>query len=199
MKRPAHSHLLFILLLLLLPSLAAVAFAVDATGKMELTPRSIMQHVNKDGARLTISRLRNEKTGRKTNFEWIILKVESGELVWLQVADALLPGLEPSFQQSLFVSGAKAMGKHPENAVRLLKEQRWPLEYLCDAPFHEISREGWESHLLTVQTGLRGFEHLTFQREKELCLRYIDWALERYPQPMPKDLVVGWSVPQELP
>ena len=175
------------------------AVAAGVASKMELTPRSIMQHIKTDGARLTISRLRNEKTGAKTNYEWVVLKVESGELIWLQVADALLPGLEPSFQQSLFISGAKAMGRHPENAVRLLKGKRWPLEYLCDAPFQEISRDGWESHLLEVQSGLKRFDHPSFQREKDLCLRYIDWALERYPQPMPQDLAVGWSVPQELP
>lgn len=178
--------------------LAGTSFAADA-GKMELTPHSIMQHVKKDGARLTISRLRNEKTGRRTNYDWVVLKVESGEMIWLQVADALLPGLEPSYQQAMFVSGARAMGRHPENAVRLLKNHRWPLDYLCDAPFQEISRDGWEAHLLKVQTGLGLFEHPSFQREKELCLKYIDWALERYPQPMPSELMLGWHVPQDLP
>lgn len=173
--------------------------AAGQAAKMELTPSSIMRHIKEDGARLTISRLRNEKTGSRTNYEWVALKVESGELIWLQVADALMPGLEPSYRQAMFISGARAMGEHPENAVRLLKENRWPLEYLCDAPFHEISREGWENHLLKIQAGLAGFNHPSFQREKELCLRYIDWALEQYPQPMPKELKVGWHIPQELP
>lgn len=178
---------------------AASAPAQGPAVKMELTPTNILRHVESDGARLTISRLRNEKTGHRTNYEWVVLKVESGEMVWLQVADALLPGLEPSYQQSMFISAAKAMGSHPENGVRLLKGKRWPLEYLCDAPFQEISRDGWEAHLLKIQSGLAGFDHPLFQNEKELCLRYIDWALERYPQPMPPNLRVGWHIPQELP
>jgi hypothetical protein len=166
---------------------------------MELTPKNIMNHIKNDGARMTITRLRNEKSGNKTNYEWVLLKVESGELIWLQVADALLPGLEPSYQQAMFVRGAKAMGKHPENAVRLLKDKRWPLEYLCDAPFQEISRDGWEEHLLKIQSGLSAFDHPSFRREKELCLKYVDWALERYPKPMPKEFQMGWQIPQELP
>lgn len=185
-------------LALVLPASFCTA-AESGAGKMELTPKSIMRHIKSDGARLTITRLRNEKTGRRTNFEWVMFKVESGELVWLQVADALLPGLEPSYQQAMFVRGAKAMGQRPENAVRLLKDKRWPLEYLCDAPFQEISRDGWEEHLLKIQSGLASFDHPSFRREKELCLRYVDWALERYPQPMPAELQVGWYVPQELP
>lgn len=192
----------------LISSLTALAIVLSAsfclaaestTGKMELTPKSIMRHIKSDGARLTITRLRNEKTGRKSNFEWVMLKVESGELIWLQVADALLPGLEPSYQQAMFIRGARAMGRQPQNAVRLLKDKRWPLDYLCDAPFQEISRDGWEEHLLKIQSGLADFDHPSFRREKELCLKYVDWALERYPQPMPPDLQVGWHIPQELP
>lgn len=191
-----QAALAILALALIFPGFAPAA---SPAPKMELTPNSIMRSVKDDGARLTISRLRNEKTGPKSNYEWVVLKVESGELVWLQVADALLPGLEPSYQQSMFVSGARAMGKYPENAVRLLKDKRWPLEYLCDAPFQEISRDGWEDHLLKIRSGLAGFDHPSFQREKELCLRYVGWALERYPRPMPADLNVGWHVPQELP
>lgn len=175
------------------------ATAADPAARMELTPTNVMRHIQSDGARLTVNRLRGEKSGSKSNYEWVILKVESGELIWLQIADDLLPGLEPSYQHDMFISGARAMGRHPENAVRLLKGKRWPLEYLCDAPFESISQHGWEEHLLKVQKGLRRFEHPSFQREKELCLRYIDWALERYPQPVPRELRFDWHVPQDLP
>lgn len=174
---------------LLLTGLAAKGACSSLEDPFPLQPRAISDALDEHGAQLVILRLQAEQDEQgRSKFGGMLALVAQGKEEWVRVADMMLPDCTLLTREDLLYSMALALPENPSAVVPLLKDNRWPLERICDAPFIEASLETWQNHLIKAQKALDGYNHPEFERERKLCRGFVDWALNRYPKPMPEEL-----------
>jgi hypothetical protein len=107
-------------------------------------------------------------------WSYISKKIATGEPVWLQVANMLIPAADGAFAEELSSDLASALLVRPANVLRLLKKSEsrkiTPTD-VCDAPFPSPGKHWLRVYKSRAVMSVSGVREATLREVRDDCLR----------------------------
>lgn len=156
--------------------LASACTTVFTNESPILTPESITQYINANGAKATIDKFHASKD--KHQWNTVMQKVATGNASWIAIAHKLADGADASSAESLQINLARALPNNPTEVLQLIDSKNF-LGYadICGAPFIEPTHGYLMTYFTRTQKALNNLQAPKVEQQKKKCLSEIEKGL----------------------